>query len=272
MKKLLIVVVMLLDLMGCQKPIPTLEITTSISPLKNLITAQVSGVEVESLLPNGQDFHHYEPSASDLSRVYQSQLFICLGEGYEPFVSTIKANKPANLELIELVNEPLVQDTLIKGDPHFWYAPKTTTQLYQSITNILIEHGFQVLNRENADLDAIIKRYEALKTTIDTTPIIVDHDGLSYLALDYDVDVINIYGKNEEQEPSSSDISRIISTITRDGVKTIYYIDGGHEKIMNVIHEQTGCVVKRLHNPLVSDDLATMIKLWEDNYQLLVLA
>ena len=69
---------------GCQNE-ADVNIMTTTNPLSVIAKAAVMDeVSVSSIIPQGSDYHHYEPSAKELARVYRAKYFLCVGEASEP--------------------------------------------------------------------------------------------------------------------------------------------------------------------------------------------
>lgn len=234
---------------GCQNE-ADVDIMTTTNPLRVITKAAVKEeVSVSSIIPQGSDYHHYEPSAKELARVYRAKYFLCVGEASEPFVKTIKANAPSSLKIIEMSRFLKDNQNFDANDPHFWLSPLASMLVMDIINNnVSNDIGVNINYQNNYNLLSDLSyQYQTVSDNNNQAPIIVDHDGLAYLQLDYNFNVINIYGKNEEQEPSSQDIANLVTMIKANGITTIYCFEyNSHIKIVDTIEHETGVNVATL--------------------------
>ena len=234
---------------GCYREVD-IDVMTTTNPLSVITKAAVSDeVSVSSIIPQGSDYHHYEPSAKELARVYRAKYFVCVGEASEPFVKTIKANAPSSLKIIEISNYLKDNPNFDTNDPHFWLSPLASMLVMDIIkNNVSNDIGVNTNYQNNYNsLSNLSNQYQIVSDIDNQAPIIVDHDGLAYLKYNYNFNVVNIYGKNEEQEPSSQDIANLVTMIKVNNITTIYCFEyNSHMQIVDTIKNETGVNIATL--------------------------
>lgn len=269
----------LLLLSGCGKKSEANQpdVVTTIAPLAVIIQQLAPELSVESLLDKGSNYHHFEPSASDIKKPHDAKYFICVSASVEPFVSSIIDNKSEDLTVIQLgALEPFKTDEhdLYHGeahvhnheegehdhdhehseeehnhsgeelkDPHFWLSPKANLSAVESLKNELEQLGVNI-NQNN---------YQATKTRLEQIDasyvefvaqnqktIITNHDAYRYLADDYGLKTASIYGGDEHDEPSNAHIKELVDLINTEDINAIFISPGENASINQSIVEQTG--------------------------------
>lgn len=292
----LCMLVLLLSGCGNNKSEEQVDVVTTIGPLAAIVKQIAPELKVDTLLDKGSDYHHFEPSASDIKKVNDAKYFICVSESVEPFVESIIANKTSNLEVIQLgALEPFKtqEHDLYQGeahthyhdeketddhtkeedhdhesddlkDPHFWFSPKANIAAMESIKNELEVKGVSI-NQDN--YDAALAKLEEYNTqyqefvNIDQKTIITNHDAYRYLKDDYGLNTASIYGGDEHDEPSSAHIKELVDLINQQQIKAIFISPGENASINNSIVEQTR--VKSVEIP-TGLDIDTMDGLYQD--------
>jgi len=91
----------------------TLIVTTSFYPLTHF-TTQVGGdlIEVQQVAAQGADPHSFEPTASQISQIYESDLFIFNGQGQDTYAERL------HTELIKNGTNVLVATELVERMPY----------------------------------------------------------------------------------------------------------------------------------------------------------
>lgn len=175
MKKLLMITLGILLLVGCSSSVDTptdgkLKIVTTIFPITDLVE-RITGQEPTQLLPNSSvNAHTWEPSPQDIIALEEADVFVYNGAGMEEWVDDVLATiKNEKLVVIEASHDV----TKIQGhhhdhdhdeddhdddehdeddhehdhgeddhgdvDPHTWSSPKTAKTQLQTINDALIK-------------------------------------------------------------------------------------------------------------------------------------
>lgn len=302
-KMSLCMLVLFLSGCGSNKGEEQVDVVTTIGPLAAIVKQISPELKVDTLLDKGSNYHHFEPSASDIKKVNDAKYFICVSESVEPFVESIIANKTSNLEIIQLgALEPFKtqEHDLYHGeahvhnhdeeeghdhnhdeeevhdhgsddlkDPHFWFSPKANIAAMESIKNELEVKGVSI-NHDNYDvakskLEEYNIEYQEFINSNQKT-IITNHDAYRYLEDGYGLETASIYGGDEHDEPSSAHIKELVDLIKQQQIKAIFISPGENASINNSIVEQTG--VKSVEIP-TGLDIDTMEGFYQDLEQTL---
>ncbi len=268
--KILLIIAILLPLSGC-KDNQNAKIITTINPIKNLVTSIIKDdILVQAMVDSG-DYHHFEPSSNLIRKINQAQYFIYFSEKAEPFVKGILDNLNENVVCIKLAS---LNSQLNENDPHFWLSPQTYTILQNQLKTILTS-SFELNNnyeKNNQLLNNINQEYYQQLAT-NKKPCIIDHDSLYYLHQDYQLPYIDVYGKNEEQEPSAKAINDIINIIKTQDIKCIYLLGTTqqHDKVLDNISKETNTSIKTLNSGLICDNIEAMLSMYQQNLEALMI-
>ncbi|MBO5726767.1 MAG: zinc ABC transporter substrate-binding protein, partial [Clostridia bacterium] len=121
MKKVLILVlVFILALSGCTAAkSDKIQIATTIFPEYDFARAVAGDLaDVSMLIPAGSDMHSFEPTAQDLAKISESQLFIYVGGESDKWVEKVLENvNPRKTKVLRLLDVVEIKDG---ADEHIW--------------------------------------------------------------------------------------------------------------------------------------------------------
>lgn len=177
-------------------PFAAAKVLVSVSPLHNLVSALMEGVESpQTLLADNIDLHHFSYKPSDIRKLQSAQLFIWVAKGFEPAMANYIADGLAaeqNLELTarlpasSLVSYSEHGTALI--DPHIWLSPALMRQSLRLIADKLA--ALDPVNAQNyqANYNAVAEKLTALSAYLSTSlqphqnaPFAVYHPAYAYL-------------------------------------------------------------------------------------------
>lgn len=256
-------------------------ITTNFPPYD--FVRQISGGEclVEMLLTGGQDSHSYEPTAKDIIRINEADLFICTGGESDSWVEKIADSLDSDLRIIRMIDyvEPIeVHDHEeehsgheehekhgAEYDEHVWTSPLNATKISEAIAAALCEADGENAEKYKAGLES----YKAELSLLDkdmreaadslTKPLIFgDRFPFAYLARDYGIEYYAAFsGCSSETEPSAAKMTELIDRAKETGAKAIFYIEFSTEKVAKTIADAVGAETRLMHSchTLSTEDL-----------------
>lgn len=262
--KLIVWVVLLhmVLLVGCQKDESVvnandqgqLHIYATIFPLYD-IAKQIGGsqVQVEVLTPIGGDSHDYEPSVKEMMAVYDSDLFIYNGAGYEGWIDHVVQNLDLSrtkvidasqvVPNIQYVNPEEEHEEDDHGheahhhhdhefgvDPHIWLDPMNVIAIADQIRQYLMEldpehqayyaENYERYAQELMDLD---QSYREALSKATKREIVVSHSAYQYLADRYGFVQIAISGLSPSSEPSMKELQNLIEVMKEHNLKYVAF-------------------------------------------------
>nr|WP_246320076.1 metal ABC transporter substrate-binding protein [Paenibacillus qinlingensis] len=221
-----------------------LDVVTSFYPMYEF-TKQVAGehANVIALIPAGSEPHDWEPSAKDMKKVKEADVFIYNGivEGWAEQALQSAANTKRvvveaskGIELIQGLHEE-EEEAEEDGhshdlDPHVWLSPLLAQHEVEAIAQglITVDPAHKDDYRNNADL--YITKLKALDETFRDTlakvkhkEFVTQHAAFGYLAKEYGLTQVPIAGLSPEEEPAPDKMADIIQFAKEKQVKTIFF-------------------------------------------------
>ncbi|HFU4458869.1 TPA: ZinT/AdcA family metal-binding protein [Streptococcus suis] len=252
-----------------------LDIVTTFYPVYEF-TKQVAGDEanVDLLVKAGTEVHGYEPSAKDIARIQEADVFVYENENMETWVHDIEDSIDTEKVAVISATEGML---LLPGgeeeheghdhseeehshayDPHVWLSPERAITLVETIRDGLIAQypDKKAVFEENAiayiekltDLDA--KYFETLSAAKQKY-FVTQHTAFAYLALDYGLKQVSITGVSADEDPTPTRLAELTNYIKQYGVKYIYFEENASKSVAETLAKETGVQLDVL-NPLES--------------------
>ena len=150
-----------------------LKIVTTIFPeydwVKSILGDQTENVELTMLLDNGVDLHSYQPTADDIAKISDCDLFIYVGGESDGWVDdALKNASNKNMKVVNLLNvlgDNIKEEEVVEGmeteaeeeeadgeeapeyDEHVWLSLKNTKTLCSAIASNL-----EAIDPDHADI------------------------------------------------------------------------------------------------------------------------
>ena len=135
-------------------------------------------------------------------------------------------------------------------DPHFWFDPTRVRQAVDVISAQLstLDPDGQTFYRGNADsynreLDELHDWIQAQVSLLpeDDRLLITFHDSFQYFAQRYGFKVVGaVFSVTTESEPTAQDLTALIDTIDREGVRAVFTEKSNSEQLARRIADGTG--------------------------------
>ncbi|WP_413299994.1 metal ABC transporter substrate-binding protein [Bacillus sp. 1P10SD] len=285
MKRLLgMFLIFLLLLSGCSNAVSTknektsdgskkLQIVTTFYPMY-FFAQKVAGnsANVELLVPNGVEPHDWEPTAKDMARIQDADVFIYNSHYFETWTDKVlKSINDANLNVVEASKGIELMNALeseegeedhnhsehaSSKDPHVWLSPVLAQQEVNTIAEALeqadpknkeqYKKNAEALNLELADLDRLYKE------TIDSAKkkeFVTQHAAFGYLAKQYGLTQIPIAGLSPDVEPTLGKLAELTELTKKKNIKIIYFEELTSSKVAQTLAKEIGAKTEVL-NPL----------------------
>lgn len=255
-----------------------LEIVTSFYPMydftKNVTKDKAN---VSMLIDGGVDSHDYEPSAKDMAKIQNADVFIYNSNEMETWVETVIANiDTSKVKVIEASEgiklldgsdehdehgdeeEHEGHDHSHVHDPHVWLNPLLAREEVYNISKGIaeIDQDNQEFYEKKAEqysdeLTELSDEYRLAFSNAKSKKFVTQHMAFSYLANEYGLEQIAISGLSPEQEPTPKELKGIQDLVKEEGINVIYTESSASEKIAKTISDATGAKLAVL-NPMES--------------------
>jgi len=260
---------------------------------------QITGGEIipEMLLTGGQDAHSYEPTAKDIMRINEADLFICTGGESDAWVDTIADSLDGDVEILRMMDclDDLIEEDEdehehfhehdsdeTEYDEHIWTSPENAMTICAAITAqlMLIDPDNYAkysdgLAAYRSELEELSDEWREAADALDKPLIFGDRFPFAYLARDYGIDYFAAFaGCSSETEPSAAKMTELIEKAKETNAGHIYHIEFSTEKVASAIAEAVGADIRLMHSchTLSDEDLAngeTYISIMRKNIEAL---
>ena len=221
-------------------------------------------MDITMLLDNGVDLHSYQPTAEDIMKVSDCDLFVYVGGESDAWVDdALKQAKNKDMQVVDLLDvlgnsakeeeviegmEPEEEEEEPEYDEHVWLSVKNAEVLSKAIADALekVDPDHKDIYQENAsayseklkDLDA--KYQEVVDGASQKTLLFGDRFPFRYLVDDYGLSYYAAFvGCSAESEASFDTISFLANKVDELGLKDIMAIENSNQKIAKTIIENT---------------------------------
>jgi len=271
----------------------TVTVTTSF--LQDM-TKQLAGdyVNIELIIPAGEDPHLYVAQPADLEKIKKADLLLYHGLHFEGKMAEVLEKKGAAVtkNFADADINYMEEDGKKVVDPHFWFdvalykqaAEEATAQLIQ----LLPAHEKEIqenLKKYLADLDELDAEIKGKIAQIpeDRRNLVPPHDAFNYFSRRYHVNVIAPQGVSTDSEVANADIEKTANYIVDHKVKAVFAESTTNPERMKKLQEVCRTkgfdveIVGGEGNELFSDSLApagqkgdTYITMYRSNVDLIV--
>ena len=244
-----------------------LRILTTVFPAYDF-AREIAGerADVQLLLPPGAESHSFEPTARDMIRIQECDLFFCNGGESEAWVEELLADAPVEtlvmLQCVDALEEEVKEgmqeiheeeDGEEEGpeyDEHVWTSPRNAKRICEMLCQRLCaldEEGASVyrenLKRCSAELDALDAAFrETVEQGRVKTVIFADRFPVRYFVEEYGLEYFAAFpGCADDTEPSARTVAFLIDRVRDEQIPAVFYIEFSNEKMADVICEDTGC-------------------------------
>lgn len=271
----------------------TVTVTTSF--LQDM-TKQLAGdyVNIELIIPAGEDPHLYVAQPADLEKIKKADLLLYHGLHFEGKMAEVLEKKgvavtknftDTNINYMEQDGKKII-------DPHFWFDVALYKQATETAAAELIklvpEHEKEIqenLKKYLAELDALDKEIteKIAQIPADQRNLVTPHDAFNYFSRRYHVNVIAPQGVSTDSEVANADIEKTANYIVDHKVKAVFAESTTNPERMKKLQEVCRTkgfdveIVGGEGNELFSDSLApagqkgdTYITMYRSNVDLIV--
>ena len=220
---------------GSDKAADTKKTVTVTTSFLQDMTKQLAGdyVNIELIIPAGEDPHLYVAQPADLEKIKKADLLLYHGLHFEGKMAEVLEKKgaavtknfaDANINYMEEDGKRIV-------DPHFWFDvalyKQATEEAAAQLIKLLPAHEKEIqenLKKYLADLDALDKEITEKIAQIPEGQrnLVTPHDAFNYFSHRYHVNVIAPQGVSTDSEVANADIEKTANYIVDHKVKAVF--------------------------------------------------
>ena len=270
--------------------------------VKNIVGDKAN---ITLLMDNGADLHNYQPSASDIVKIKNSDLFVYVGGESDEWVEDLEDDNINMISLLEIVGDNAKEEELVKGmqgedeeetseedeegpeyDEHVWLSLNNAQVIVKKL-----DEEIEKLDAENKEfyelntklyidkIKELNSKYNKLanEKTVDTV-IFGDRFPFRYLTDDLGLNYYAAFiGCSAETEASFETISFLTDKVKELNCDYIFTIENSDNKIANSIISASNTsaeivTLNSMQNITRKDieDGVDYLSIMEDNYKVLV--
>lgn len=279
-----------------------ISVVTTIFPIYDWVRQvagdNLSNIDLTMLLDNGVDLHSYQPTAQDIMKVSNTDLFIYVGGESDEWVEDVLEAAPnadiRAINLVEAMGEDIKMEEMVEGmehaeeedeeeaDEHVWLSLHNAEKLVKVIADVLAEidgeHADTYLNNAKEyekKLSALDERYkETISSAAFDTLLFADRFPFRYLTDDYDLKYYAAFsGCSAESEASFDTVAFLIGKLNELALPAVIRLEDGRINIADTIIRDSATKDQRiviLHSmqQITGEDVRTGISylsVMEDN-------
>lgn len=267
-----------------EKDSDKLKVVTTIFPeydwVRQILGDKADDADITMLLDNGVDLHSYQPTADDIVKIADCDLFLYVGGESDGWVDDALAGASNQdrkvINLLDVLGAQVKEEETVEGmeteeedaaadaddpeyDEHVWLSLKNAETLCEAIANALEELDEQNKDTYAANLTAYTDRLAALdaayQTAVDTgkrkTVLFGDRFPFRYLVDDYGLSYYAAFaGCSAESEASFETVSFLAKKVDALSLPCVLTIEGKQHKIADTIVQNT----KAKNQPILTMD------------------
>ena len=246
-----------------------IRIVTTIFPeydwVREILGDKADSAEITMLLDNGVDLHSYQPTANDLIKLSDCDLFVYVGGESDEWVDDAlksAANRDRKvIHLLEVLGDSVKEEETVEGmqeeeedheekeyDEHVWLSLKNAKTLVDAISAALQELDPDNKDTYAANADAYGQKLSALDAEYQKavsagtykTLLFGDRFPFRYLVDDYGLSYYAAFAScSAESEASFETVSFLARKVDEGKLPCVLTIEGAQHKIAETIVQNT---------------------------------
>ncbi len=260
-----------------------LQIVTTIFPeydwVQNILGDEAENVDLTLLLNNGTDMHSFQPSAEDILKISQADLFVYVGgesdSWAEDAVKEALNKEMKVVNLMDVLQDRIKEEEIVEGmqeeheheeageveyDEHVWLSLKNASAACDALAEALadLDAAHADTYRENAasyeaqlaDLDA--QYGNAIANANKDSLLFADRFPFRYLVDDYGIDYYAAFsGCSAETEASFDTITSLADILNEKNLDCVLTIEKSDDSLAKTIIEsahRSDCRIMELNS------------------------
>ncbi len=274
MKKLLIILLLCLSLCGCAAQAPD-DIAATTLPMWQFTCRLTEGTDLtvtRLVTENVSCLHDYTLTVRQMKAIEGADVVILSGAGLEEFLTDALGtaaviDSSAGIELLEgghhhhHEGEAHEEEHHHEHDPHIWLSPARAmdqarnicaglSAQYPEYSDVFEENLIELLS----DLQALEDYGQAQLSDLSCREVLTFHDGFSYLAHEFDIEIVEAIEEESGAEASARELIHMIEEVRHHDIRAIFVEENGSGSAASIIAAETGTELGTLSMAMSGDD------------------
>ena len=266
MKRIILLLVLCLlvgCLAGCSAAEPA-SIAATTLPVYQFTQRLCQGTDISVtrlITENVSCLHEYSLSVNQMQSIESAQAVVISGAGLEEFLddalegTTYVIDASVGMELIcgAHSHEAASQEHTHLEDPHIWLSPAAAMDMCRNIYSGLVTLYPQHQEKLGENLQSLLLDLQALleygRTQLDqltTRQIITFHDGFSYFAEAFQLEILEAVEEESGSEASAMELTRLVRMVEENNLQVIFTETNGSNSAAQIIAGETGVKIYTL--------------------------
>lgn len=201
-----------------------------------------------SIVPPGSEPHDFEPTAKDMAKLSEADLFIHSGTAIDEWVNDVAEAIPDNVSVAN-ASEHITADG---NDPHVWLSPDNAKSELGTICDAMSaadEKNYLKYRQRYSEccdkIDALIEEYR--NAGLEGKKLFVTHGAYGYLCAEFGMEQVALEGISGDSDPSPLQMAQMVEQIKAEGAKCIFYDPLEKSKLADAVASEAGIQAEPLY-------------------------
>lgn len=265
MRKILVIflcLIMLSCLFGCQQSESPAQIIATTQPVYDFTVAICSGtgIAVSKLITeNVSCLHDYTLQVNQMRSIESADVVVLSGAGMESFLDDALLNakeiidSSAGIDLICNEDNHHHKEHTHEVDSHIWLSPSNAIimaeNIYHSLLRIYPDHK-DIFKQNHLELQKHLQDLSSYAEDqlnhLSTRDIITFHNGFSYMANAFHLNIIHAIEEEAGSEASAAQLITLTQIVTNHNLNSIFTECNGSTSAAQIIAAETGAKIYAL--------------------------
>lgn len=256
-------------LFGCHSE-SAVQVATTTAPVHEFTMRICDGTDISVgriITEDVSCLHDYTLQTGQMRTIENAQIIILSGAGLEDFLldvlprtgTIIDASESIDLLCRESDHDHDAHDHHAY-DPHIWLSPANARQMAKNICSGLTKAYPQHENIFNVNLKSLLTELTELESygtqqlkSLSNRRLITFHDGFSYLANAFDLEILYEIEEESGSEATASELIEICQIILSDNLPAVFTELNGSVSAAEIISAETGAGIYQLNMAMSGD-------------------
>lgn len=241
-------------LLGCNVESEPAQIIATTLPVYDFTQQICSGTNLKVSRLISEDIaclHDYSLKVSQMQALESANIIISSGAGLEDFLTDIETGIADVIDLsagipLHCEEHHHHHEDNDHADPHYWLSPNNSKIMATNICQSLIKVYPQYQSIFESNLDALIAELDALQNYADsklnnlsTRKLITFHDGFSYMADAFDLEIVHCVTEESGSEASAQELIELTTLVKKHNLPAIFTEKNGSTSAATIIARET---------------------------------